>query len=109
MAANRSEENIMSSAEEHFHAEPEYKPRSHYGVVSCAQLLETGELRLILDDVCSDTDYWPQVWRSHWPFTYHDFAGKSFLACELSEEQLAHLGRILVARLSALVATNNNR
>jgi hypothetical protein len=91
----------MTSEEEHLHLEPRYKPRSHYGVVSCLQLLEGGEVRLILDDVCSSKDYWPQEWRSHWPFTQHDFDGKKFLACELSKEQLAHIGRILVARLSA--------
>jgi hypothetical protein len=93
---------IMSFDEEHLHAEPDYKPRSHYGVVSCLQLLESGEVRLILDDVCSRTDHWPQVWQSHWPFTRQDFAGKVFLACQLTEEQLADIGRNLVARLSAL-------
>lgn len=92
----------MSSEEEHLHLEPQYKPRSFYGVVSCLQLLESGEVRLILDDVCSKTNYWPQEWQSHWPFTQHDFEGKNFLACDLSEEQFAHIGRILVARLSAL-------
>jgi hypothetical protein len=92
----------MSSQEEHLHLEPQYKPRSHYGVVSCLKLLENGEVRLILDDVCSKTDYWPQEWQSHWLFTQKDFEGKQFLAGELSEEQFAHIGRILVARLSAL-------
>lgn len=86
----------MSSEKEHLHLEPQYKPRSYYGVVSCLQLLESGEARLILDDVCSRTDYWPQVWRSHWPFTQHNFAGKEFLACELSEEQLAQLDASLL-------------
>jgi hypothetical protein len=93
---------IMTSDEEHLHPEPQYKPRAYYGVVSCLEMLERGEVRLILDDVCSKTDFWPQVWRSHWPFTQHDFDGKKFLACELSEEQLAHIGLIVVARLSAL-------
>jgi hypothetical protein len=92
----------MRSEEEHLHLEPEYKPRAHYGVVCCLQLLESGEVRLILDDVCSKTDFWPQVWQSHCPFTQHDFAGKEFLACGLSEEQLAQIGLNLVARLSAL-------
>jgi hypothetical protein len=98
----------MSSEEEHLHPEPQYKPRSHYGVVSCLQLLETGEVRLILDDVCSKTASWPQSWQSHCPFTQHDFEGKTFLDSELSEEQLAHIGRTLVARLSAL-ATNRQQ
>ena len=93
----------MSSEEEHFHIEPDYKPRSHYGVVSCLQMLEIGEVRLTLDDVCSKTDYWPQVWSSHSPFTYRDFDGKTFLAGELTEEQFAQIGLNLVARLSALV------
>jgi hypothetical protein len=93
----------MSPEAEHLHVEPQYKPRAYYGVVSCLQLLESGEVRLILDDVCSTTNFWPQVWRSHWPFTQSDFEGKQFLACELSEEQFAHVGRILVARLSALM------
>jgi hypothetical protein len=92
----------MSSEKEHLHLEPQYKPRANYGVVSCLRLLESGEVRLILDDVCATTGDWPQVWRSHRPFTQHDFAGKEFLACELSEEQLMHIGRVLVARLSAL-------
>ena len=95
----------MSSEEEHLHPEPQYKPRSLYGVVSCLLLLETGEVRLILDDVCSKTDSWPQSWRSNCPFTQHDFEGKAFLDSELSEEQLANIGRTLVARLSALATS----
>lgn len=92
----------MSDEEEHLHLEPQYKPRAYFGVVSCLRLLESGEVRLIFDDVCSRTDHWPQEWQSHWPFTQNDFEGKEFLASDLSEEQLAHIGRILVARLSAL-------
>jgi hypothetical protein len=70
--------------------------------VSCLQLLETGEVRLILDDVCSETDSWPQSWQSHCPFTRYDFPSEDFLACRLSEKQLAEIGLNLVARLSAL-------
>ena len=84
---NNLTENIMSSGDDHLHLEPEYKPRAHYGVVSCLRRLENGEVRLILDDVCSPTDEWPQVWQSHWLFTQRDYAGEEFLACELSEEQ----------------------
>ena len=98
----------MSSNEEHFHLAPDYKARSHYGVVSCLQLLETGEVRLVFDDVCSKTDYWPQMWQSHWFFTQKDFDGQKFLTCELSKEELANIGLALVARLSAL-ATNEQQ
>ena len=92
----------MSSEAKHLHSEPEYKLRSYYGVVASLQLHEDGKVRLVLDDVCSQTDYWPQVWQSHCPFTQNDFDRQAFLASELSEQQLAHIGLILVARLSAL-------
>ena len=97
-----SKEIPMSSEDKHLHLEPQYKPRSYYGVVCCLRLLETGEVRLILDDVCSKTDHWPQEWQSHWPFAQKDFDSKKFLGCDLSEEQLADIGLNLVARLSAL-------
>lgn len=92
----------MSSEAKHLHPEPQYKPRSYYGVVASLQLLENGKVRLVLDDVCSQTDNWPQMWQSHYPFTQNDFERQKFLASELSEQQLAHIGLILVARLSAL-------
>jgi hypothetical protein len=97
----------MSSQQEHLHAEPDYTPRAFYGVVACLRLLDSGEVRLVLDDVCSKTDSWPQEWQSHWPFTYNDYEGKTFLACDLSEKQLAKIGLSLVARLLAL--TNNKQ
>jgi len=94
----------MNSDKKHTHAEPDHRPRAFFGVVACVQKLEDGRTRLILDDVCSDSDSWPQSWQSHWPFTYHDFESKRFLGCELDEKQLAQIGLDLVARLSALTA-----
>ncbi len=92
----------MSSEEDRLNLEPESNLRSHCGVVAHLQLLETGEVRLILDDVCSQTNDSPTVWEFHWPFTRHDFPGKEFLACELSAKQLAEIGLNLVSRLTAL-------
>ena len=99
----------MSVEEEHLHIEPKYKPRPHYGVVSSLQLLESGEVRLILDDVSSETDKSPQVWQSLRPFTQRNFPGEDFLACKLSEKQLADIGLNLVARLSALTTPSQNK
>ncbi len=58
--------------------EPESNLRSDYGVVAHLQLLESGEVRLILDDVCSQTNDSPTVWEFHWPFTRHDSQVENF-------------------------------
>ena len=97
----------MEDQNKHLHSEPEYKVRAHYGVVACVRVLEDGRVRLILDDVCSASDYWPQEWQSHYPFTQNDFDPQAFLNCRLSEPELAQIGLILVTRLSAL--TNNEK
>ncbi len=97
---------MVNSEAEHLQLEPQDKTRARYGVVSCLQVLKTGEVRLILDDVCSKTDHWPQAWQWHSFFTQKDFDDKQFLGCELSEEQLARIGLALVARLAALTTSD---
>jgi hypothetical protein len=95
----------MEKQTQHLHAEPENKERAKYGVVATIHITEDHRLRLALDDVCSDSDRWPQVWHSHWPFTEKDYDPDAFFKGTLSQADLAQIGLIIIARLSAL--TNN--
>jgi hypothetical protein len=76
--------------------------RARNGVAVCLRRLESGQLRLIFDDVVAESDRWPQSWRSHVFFTHNDYDAQQLCSMRLSENQFAQIGEAVVARLLAL-------
>jgi hypothetical protein len=82
------------------------KKRSFDGVVACIRD-EGDKVRLIFDDVESNTQENPISWRFHTFFTWTTFDKKKVLESELTSEQYADIGFNLMARLAAIYTTSN--
>ena len=81
---------------------PDKMERAAVGIVVCAVRDGAGGVRLVLDDVRAPTAVYPESWRSHRFFTETTVDGTAFDACRFTEEQLAEVGRAVLARLAAL-------
>ena len=81
----------------------ENEGRSKRGVVLSIHATGDGMLRLVIDDVVSDSDHWPQVWRSHIFVTRNEYDLQRFLPAELTESELSEIGAVVVARLAAAI------
>lgn len=70
-------------------------------VVAYLQDLDSGEVRLVLDDVSSQSDSL-DVWSRDRVFTHSDYSRADLAGLKLSKEQFAQIGENLVIRLLAL-------
>jgi len=78
--------------------------RARKGLAISLRPVDRGQIRLIFDDVISDSDQWPQLWHSHVFFTHNDYDTESLRKMNLSEKQFAQIGEAVIARL---LATND--
>jgi hypothetical protein len=81
------------------------KKRALDGVVACLRD-EGDKVRLIFDDVESDTQENPISWHFHTFFTWTTFDKEKVLESELTNEQYADIGFNLMARLAAIYRTS---
>jgi hypothetical protein len=75
--------------------------RSNIGVVCSLKELESGQLRLVLDDVANSSKSTSGSWSHHVLFTWKDFAAQEIDDLTLTEKELAGFGYSILARLVA--------
>jgi hypothetical protein len=67
----------------------------------CAHRTSEGKLRLVIDAVVSESDRWPQTWRSHVFVTRNEYDPERLLESQLTEAEFADIGFTVVACLAA--------
>lgn len=78
------------------------RDRGSTGLVCCVVEQADGKIRLVLDDVVCVNASDPLTWTTEALYTWREYDRASFLASELSEQQLADIGLSIVVRLAAL-------
>jgi hypothetical protein len=81
--------------------EPSDSAPTKVGVVCSLEELQSGQLRVVLDDVRSESKSTPGGWSHHVLFTHKDFEAQELDDLALSEKELAGLGFSILARLVA--------
>lgn len=76
--------------------------RGNDGVVCSLREIESGRLRLVLDDVKNEGKGNRGPWAHHVVFTFKDFDVEEIDNLQLSETELAEFGFNVLARLVAL-------
>jgi len=82
--------------------------RNDIGVVACLVNTDEGALRLVFDDVKSDSKKFPQQWKSESLFTWIDIDIDKVMGHELTDKQYEEIGFNLVARLVASIKTQHS-
>ena len=80
---------------------PDDDERARSGVTASLVTEEAGSIRLILDDVVRDDEVRPRFWKHRCFYTSLHLELESLEEAELSERQMAAIGRALVVRLVA--------
>ncbi len=74
--------------------------RAKNGIVVCARRLSDGRIRLVFDDVKTDSPVRNTQWKYDCFYTHGDLNADNFIELNLSEERLADIGALIIARLS---------
>ena len=74
--------------------------RAKKGIIASIHDSEGGRLRLVFDDAHSDSDEYPQLWRSGVFITHNEYDAEAFNDLRLSDEQFREIGENLVAFLA---------
>lgn len=82
--------------------------RHNIGVVACLISNDDGTLRLVFDDVKSDSDKFPQQWKSESLFTWVDMDIDKARGHELTDKLYEEIGFNLVARLVSSIKTRHS-
>ncbi len=85
------------------------RERGRSGIV-CSLVGAPGSRRaVVMDDVCSSTTRFPQIWKATFSYTRKDFGRGGRVAPALSEKQLADIGLALVERLESALPDKPRR
>lgn len=76
--------------------------RSKRGVVACVQDLGNGSVKLIFDDVVSESASNPVNWSFESFYTWREYPSENLDEMKLTAQQYQEIGENLVARLLAL-------
>jgi hypothetical protein len=84
--------------------EMDYQKRATGGDVTCIRV-EGDKLRLIFDDVASETEENPTSWDFGTNYTWNTYETEKVLESRLTDEQYQEIGFNLMARLGAIYKT----
>ena len=73
--------------------------RSRKGILACIHEIGPDRIRLVFDDVHSDSETYPQTWQSGVFITWNDYDAREFRSVALSDDQFREIGEALVAFL----------